>query len=82
MRLLRGRPSTLALKVWEALDNAEANGYPHDYERTALETAEGIHDWSGLTAYDPENLNDQTIVALAVEEWRNKQKEKRHDHDS
>lgn len=57
-------------QVYEALCNAEDNQYPHEYERPAKDIVLEIHDWSGITCFDHEDLEHIETGVSAVEKWR------------
>lgn len=57
-------------QVYEALDNAVANDYPHEYDRPAKYYVLEIHDWSGIEGFNHEDGEDIAEGVKAVQQWR------------
>ena len=62
--------SHIANQVYEALCCASANEYPHDYERAEKDHVLEIHDWSGITCFDHDDLVQVAEGVSGVETWR------------
>lgn len=60
-------------QVFTALDTAtHENKFPHEYDREPSDIVNEIHDWSGISDFDPENTSHVQEGVAAVEEWRAK----------
>jgi len=57
-------------QAYEALDNATANDYPHEYDRPETEYVLEIHDWSGILEFDLESVQNLGEGIRAVKQWR------------
>lgn len=57
-------------QVYDALDNAAANEYPHEFDMKPLDVVEQINDWSGIVGFDPNDSQHMSDGENAVFDWR------------
>ena len=57
-------------QVYDALNNARDNDYPHEYDRKSDDIVLEINDWSGILDFDHNSAEDLGKGMDAVFDWR------------